>query len=64
MQQIIYDIIDNFFNHYKNNITENNSANSDITITPSQITKGGSNNNNMITHAEIKMKIKKYYLIF
>ena len=59
MQQIIYDIIDNCFNHYKNNIAENNSANSDITITPPQSTKGGSNNNNMITHTEIKNENKK-----
>ena len=59
MKQIIYEIIDNCFNLYKNNITENNSANSDITITPPQSTKGGSNNNNMITHAEIKNENKK-----
>ena len=59
MQQIIYDIIDNCFNHYKNNIAENNSANSDITITPPQSTKGGSNNNNMITQTEIKNENKK-----
>ena len=32
MQQIIYDIIDSCFNHYKNNFVESNENDSDITI--------------------------------
>ena len=59
MQQIVYDIINNCFNYDKNIINENNSAHSDISITPPLSTKGGSNNSNKDTQKDTKSKNKK-----
>ena len=63
MKHIIYEIIDNCFNLNKNNINENNSANSDSTITQPQSIKGGSNNNNtnILPQKDIKKENKKIF---
>ena len=59
MQQIVYEIINNCFNHDKNIINENNSAHSDISITPPLSTKGGSNNGNKESLKDTKSGSKK-----
>ena len=65
MKQIIYDIIDNIDNYNKSSTNENNSANSDITISPPLSTKGGSNNSNKdFLCKKILFNVEKNYNIF
>ena len=59
MQQIVYDIIDNCFNYDKNINNENNSAHSDISITPPLSTKGCSNHSNKDSQKDTKSENKK-----
>ena len=59
MQQIVYDIIDNCFNYDKNINNENNSAHSDISITPPLSTKGCTNNSNKDSQKDSLSENKK-----
>ena len=72
MQQIVHDyieqiinqvVINNYFNHEKNTAHEVNSNSSDISITPPQSTKCGSNNGNKDIQQDKKPENKKILFI-